>query len=218
MKNIFLSAALLVITSTAAFSQANTTLSNLVSPTSVNQNLIPSSNNGKNLGSSSKGWKNGYFTNAIYLYGFKIIDASIYDYGPENTGFGNQALNSLNTGDPFPGLDNAAFGFKALYSNIAGEANTGIGSQSLVNNFDGTENTAIGFAAMYDNIGGGFGHGSYNTATGTVCLHNNPWDPIIPATAMRRSIVIIPAYIILRLVKQPATMSYQEVTTLLLVQ
>jgi hypothetical protein len=50
--------------------QANTKLSNLVSPTAVNVNLLPGGTTGtKNLGSDTKRWKNGYFNGAVVCYG-----------------------------------------------------------------------------------------------------------------------------------------------------
>jgi len=50
--------------------QANTKLSNLVSPTAVNVNLLPGGTTGtKNLGSDTKRWKNGYFNGTVYCYG-----------------------------------------------------------------------------------------------------------------------------------------------------
>src|SRR6266542_2549003 len=50
--------------------QANTKLSNLVSPTAVNVNLLPGGTTGtKNLGSVTKRWKDGYFNGTVYGYG-----------------------------------------------------------------------------------------------------------------------------------------------------
>src|SRR6266540_830028 len=50
--------------------QANQNLSNLISPTAVNVNLLPGGTTGtKNLGSDTKRWKNGYFNGAVRCYG-----------------------------------------------------------------------------------------------------------------------------------------------------
>ncbi len=74
MKKLFFQS-LLAITvmvfafSTSVFSQANTSLSNLTSPTSVNQNLIPSSDNSKDLGTSTTTWRSGYFKTTLFLGG-----------------------------------------------------------------------------------------------------------------------------------------------------
>src|SRR6266496_3529982 len=63
---------------------ANRTLSNLVSPTAVNQSLIPGVNNTLNLGSGGRGglnWKNLYLGNALYL------DGEIAMYAPHEGNF-----------------------------------------------------------------------------------------------------------------------------------
>ncbi len=50
--------------------QANRQLSNLISPTAVNVNLLPGGTTGtKNLGSDTKRWKDGYFNGTVYGYG-----------------------------------------------------------------------------------------------------------------------------------------------------
>jgi hypothetical protein len=50
--------------------QANRQLSNLISPTAVNINLLPGGTTGtKNLGSDTKRWKNGYFNGGVYIRG-----------------------------------------------------------------------------------------------------------------------------------------------------
>ncbi|MBX7142541.1 MAG: hypothetical protein K1X63_15815 [Chitinophagales bacterium] len=73
-----------------AFSQANTSLSNLVSPTSVNQSLLPSSDNSKSLGSSALSWKDGYFDGTGYfLTGLNVGGSSSINgiqLNPNSTG------------------------------------------------------------------------------------------------------------------------------------
>ncbi len=68
MRNLFkhpiLSVALLLI-AVAAFSQANTELSNLVAPTKVNVNLLPASDNSNIIGLASKSWKDIYIDGAL---------------------------------------------------------------------------------------------------------------------------------------------------------
>jgi hypothetical protein len=51
----------------ATAQNANTFLSNLTSPTAVNEHLLPQNNNTKNLGSSGKSWKNLYVAGRSYL-------------------------------------------------------------------------------------------------------------------------------------------------------
>jgi hypothetical protein len=43
----------------------NTTLSNLVSPTAVNQSLLPGTNNTIDLGSGTQAWRNGFFGTSV---------------------------------------------------------------------------------------------------------------------------------------------------------
>src|SRR5690349_3815659 len=59
--------------SSMLYGQANTTLSNLVSPTSVNQSLLPNADNARELGSATKGWRKLYLDSAIYMVGSKFI-------------------------------------------------------------------------------------------------------------------------------------------------
>src|SRR6266496_1512430 len=50
--------------------QTNRQLSNLISPTAVNVDLLPGGTTGtKNLGSDTKRWRNGYFNGTVYCYG-----------------------------------------------------------------------------------------------------------------------------------------------------
>ncbi len=68
--------------------QANRQLSNLISPTAVNVNLLPGGTAGtKNLGSNTKRWKNGYFNGSVYCYG---ADGAygVYGYSPYIGGYG----------------------------------------------------------------------------------------------------------------------------------
>src|SRR4051812_37429464 len=47
--------------------QANQRLSNLISPTAINQSLSPNSTNTKDLGSRDSSWRNIYFSSRLYL-------------------------------------------------------------------------------------------------------------------------------------------------------
>jgi hypothetical protein len=158
--------------------QANQTLSNLTSPTSVNQALLPSSNNSLDLGSSSLGWRNIYFGSSLYLNGSPLLltpRTGLLTYGnfyfginagnsnaspEENTAFGQNALYTINntTSASF----NCAIGYNALYYNTTGGNNTATGHAALQDNTTGTDNTAIG-------TGAGFGNttGSGNTSIGS---------------------------------------------------
>lgn len=81
----------------------------------------------------------------------------------QNTSFGVNSINPLNTG-----VNNTAFGDLTLSSNISGNYNTAVGSSALAANTIGTRNTAIGVNAMISNVNGG-----YNVATGTNALRGN---------------------------------------------
>jgi hypothetical protein len=55
--------------------QSNRTLSNLTSPTAINQSLLPNSNNAKDLGSDSLAWRNIYLANQIFINKKRAITA-----------------------------------------------------------------------------------------------------------------------------------------------
>jgi len=80
---------------------------------------------------------------------------------PFSTSLGFEAANA-NTG-----IDNAAIGYKALFSNTAGTDNTAVGFEALNLNVSGSFNTAVGSGALQSSIG------SSNTATGYDALFHN---------------------------------------------
>src|SRR6266487_6538971 len=174
--------------------QANRKLSNLTSPTAVNQSLLPGIDNTLNLGSGGRdalSWNNLYLGNALYLKG-KI---TLYAPGPGNFFVGINAGNISLTGGyntgvgqfslfKTSGINNTANGYQALYNNTTGDNNTAhgyqalsfnntgdyntaLGTQTLDNNTEGYGNTAIGALALWSN------NGFHNTATGSVALYNN---------------------------------------------
>ncbi len=57
-------------------STANTSLSNLTSPTSINQDLLPATTNVRGLGNVSRSWKNVYVGTAYYLKNSLTIHAT----------------------------------------------------------------------------------------------------------------------------------------------
>jgi hypothetical protein len=192
MKKIF---AFIVVSLTgyqAAHSQANVFLSNL-SPTSVNQDLLPNTSCARNLGSSARAWKNLYLCSNVYLGGGRFLS-----FGPSvtnsftgfnsglnaatayyNTGSGYYSLYNDTTGDfntasgylamyrTTAGAENAAVGAYALYSNTLGNNNTALGSRSMFFNQTGSNNTSVGYQSMYSNTG------SNNTAGGHQSMFNN---------------------------------------------
>ena len=100
---------------TPVSSGANTALSNLVSPTAINVNLLPGTDNLKSLGSASFRWKN------LSIAG----DASINGL---TVGVGGGSVTS-----------NTALGNKALLSNTTGYWNTAAGDSSLHKNTTGVD-------------------------------------------------------------------------------
>ncbi|WP_153799646.1 tail fiber domain-containing protein [Foetidibacter luteolus] len=173
--------------------QANQNLSNLVSPVAVNKNLSPFVNNGINLGTPDKAWKDIYLGSALYLKQKLVlhqVGTTNFFVGPlagkpsltgsYNTGAGFSALSSL-TG----GLGNTAYGNEALFSNTEGLYNSAVGYRALYANTYGGENTAMGVNALKNNVGGmsnsAFGastlssntDGEFNTAVGYYSLFDN---------------------------------------------
>lgn len=148
----------LVFDSFIAFSQANETLSNLASPTAINQNLLPGSDNNKNLGSSGKSWKNLYLDGDIY------IDGNRFTFLPTTTStFLGNTLNTTSTG-----VGNSAFGYHVLMANTSGAENSGFAAYALEHNTTGKDLAAFGYAALGSNT-----TGSYNASTGSFSLYNN---------------------------------------------
>jgi len=107
-------------------------------------------------------------------------NALVMTTGPDNTGFGYEALRQNTTG----GL-NTAIGVSALYGNTTGGDNTAIGVAALLSNTTGHENTASGAYALKSNTEGidntASGRGAliynttanYNTASGAYALYKN---------------------------------------------
>lgn len=154
---------------------ANKSLSNLSSPTAINQHLLPDVTNTRDFGSATVSWKDGYFGGSIFLDGTKFIDNS----GGNNTWIGN-IQNITNTGTAntavgagamklnVNGSSNCAFGFDALFDNSNGNNNTAQGYYALTYNTSGSNNMAAGYNALYLNT-----TGSNNVAIGVDALHYN---------------------------------------------
>lgn len=96
-----------------------------------------------------------------------------------NTSFGVDALNPLNTG-----TNNVAMGLQALLQNTTGNRNTAIGIRTLSNNTTGSLNTAVGVETLRHNTANnnvGVGHraldtntvGTNNVAIGTSAMISN---------------------------------------------
>jgi trimeric autotransporter adhesin len=149
-------------------------LSNL-SATSINQSLLPDSDNVRTLGSVTKSWSNLYADGQIYLNGFRFIAQSVSE---NNTFIGSNAGLNNNTSsgekNTFVGFEsgyntteshNTGVGYRAVYSNSTGYNNTAVGTTALTSNTTGLGNTAVGSSAMYYNVSG-----NENTAIGFAAL------------------------------------------------
>lgn len=69
----------------------------------------------------------------------------------QNERFGNQALNSITTGD-----FNSAFGYRALSANTTGQSNSAFGVNALAENTTGQQNVSLGGNSLAVNKGGSF--------------------------------------------------------------
>src|SRR6476660_1493431 len=98
-----------------ANAQANKSLSNLTSPTAVNQSLIPNQANNRDLGSPTRPWRNLYLANAIYIGPNRFI-AIPFSAASIAIGF----LSLANT----TGNLNTAIGYQALTAATTGSGNT----------------------------------------------------------------------------------------------
>lgn len=144
---------------TRVVGQANTALSNLTSPTSINQDLIPATTNIRGLGTVSRSWKNVYVGTAVYLKNTLTIHAS----GTENFFMG-----SLSGNTSISGSYNTGIGVRTLALTTSGGSNMGIGYNVLLNNKTGSRNTATGHKALHKNTSG-----NDNTASGEAALFGN---------------------------------------------
>ncbi len=132
--------------------QANTQLSNLTSPTKVNLNLLPSQDNLKDLGSTTKSWKDVYMDGVLWRGGYPWLGGGIY-YG--NTFLGQQAGNYLVTNGDDIATSNTFLGNSTGLINTTGSANTFVGDAAGYYNTTGSQNTFLGWKAGEENTTGG---------------------------------------------------------------
>ena len=139
--------------------QANVNLSNLASPTAVNQSLLPNATNIRDLGSATRSWRNIFITGYIYTDGVRFLS----NPGTQNIFLGLQSGVSNTTG-----INNIGIGDFTVNKTTTGSGNIGQGTNSLFSNVNGLYNTAVGFSTMVLNVSGG-----QNTAAGAYALYNN---------------------------------------------
>ncbi|HYV94110.1 MAG TPA: tail fiber domain-containing protein [Chitinophagales bacterium] len=141
---------------------ADKSLDNLTSPTAVNVDLLPGSNNSINLGSSSFAWRNFYLNGSIFLDGVKFIDNS-----GGNTFLG-ATYNGANTG-----TENTFIGSSAGQLNSSGSGNTFIGLNAGNQNTTGYGNSFIGDLAGYHSTGSGCTFIGGNAGEGNAAANAN---------------------------------------------
>src|SRR5450631_3881127 len=192
---IFMPAIVLCFSTQHIEAQANTALSNLVA-TSINQDLLPGADNTRILGSATKGWKQLYINNAVFMGGSKFISygntlglgitavgnnaLAVNSGGFANTGIGfyslaantngnaNAAIGTRSLQANTTGSGNMAMGYFSLYSNKTGFSNVAIGVRAMLSSTTGNNQVAIGDSALFSMTGGGF-----NTAIGSKALYSN---------------------------------------------
>jgi hypothetical protein len=173
----------------------NKSLSNLTSPTALNVDLLPDSNNKRNLGSNSLLWKRLYLSGDATINGITVgrgLNGSAGDVaignlalssnngGYQNTAVGDAALQNNKTGGynvavglsalqaNTGGFSNTAVGQRAMYSNTTGGDNTACGQNALYSNLEGTSNIAIGYQSLFSST-----YGVDNNAIGYQSMYSN---------------------------------------------
>jgi len=120
---------------------AATALNNLIA-TSINQSLRPNTNNTRDIGSNTLGWKDIYMTGKLYMGSTVFL---------KNTGGTSLGLGAGNIST---GLYNVFIGNSAGFVNSSGISNVFVGAESGSNTTTGSENTFIGDLAGYGNTTG----------------------------------------------------------------
>ncbi len=140
------------------FGQANTSLSNLANPTSINQTLRPSVNGAYSVGTSSRAWNDVYFNGEVYFNNYRTFSGNTVKYnffmGPNSgnlgaTGTKNLAAGSNAMQDVTTGFGNTATGHASLDFTNTGYENSAFGTESGRFNQSGYRNTYIGFKSGY---------------------------------------------------------------------
>lgn len=147
MKKYFTFSLCIAIISFQVNGQANTTLSNLTSPTAINANLLPANNN-INLGSANKSWKNLYVDGNSYL-------KTAYTYFDE-------ATNQFR-------INNGADRFIINNTGRIGIGNTSPLARFHINGDAGEDALRVqinGSTKLYVNSGGGVSVGASTTPPG----------------------------------------------------
>lgn len=155
----------LVSTSGSSGDYANKLLSNLTSPTAINQHLLPSTTNSIDFGSTGKTFRNGYFgaypstaTSGVIYFGTIRMMQAFSAAGTTGDNFfagpnaGNLSLTGSSSG--IQGSNNTAVGPASMISLTTGSRNTAVGTYSMQSNTTGLNNTVMGQNALYSNTTG----------------------------------------------------------------
>ncbi len=115
---------------------ANTTLSNLTSPTSINQNLIPSADASFNLGTTTKIWNVGFINNLQDSGAQPVINLSgrTLNYSSGSIGFDFNTLNQLTAKATKFVFQNAKLKSTGTSPTTTVDANAGGGATGSVSN------------------------------------------------------------------------------------
>jgi len=173
--------------------RANTTLSNLASPTAINQSLVANANNTLDLGSSSVNWRNIYSSGNFYNGANRFL--SVRDTANTFLGYGTGTVNSGNY-NSFIGNSagasnttasgNSFCGFSAGYLNTTASLNTAMGFRALYANQTGSYNAAFGDHALYSTGGTAGGNSAFGSAS-MVLNTTGSQNTTIGATSMYRT-------------------------------
>lgn len=134
---------------------ANTSLSNLVSPTAISKSLLPASAATTDLGSSVNTWRNIYLDGSLYLDGSRFLS--------NGSGSGSVFAGYL-AGTVATGASNTFMGYSSGNKTTSGYGNTFFGAYAGNHNVAGSQNTCMGY--LTGGIGLPSDLGSNNTYIG----------------------------------------------------
>ncbi|MEP7128003.1 MAG: hypothetical protein ABI729_04005, partial [Chitinophagales bacterium] len=135
---------------------ANTTLSNLTSPTAVNLSLLPGTSATIDLGSASKTWRDAYLGGFLYLDGSKFLS---------NGAGSSSTMVGASSGMGATGSSNTFYGSFSGFNTTSGYGNTFMGVYAGKHNVAGNQNICIGY--LTGGIGADSDLGSNNTYVGS---------------------------------------------------
>lgn len=124
------------------------------------QNLVPTTSNTYDLGSSSLYWQDIYMSSNLYHNG------TLYMRSPVNSG----TFLGANAGQNVSGAYNTFFGYNAGDATTSGSNNLALGAFALTTNTTGIHNIAVGDYALFNTTG------FQNIGIGVNALYSNQGD------------------------------------------